>query len=209
MTDSAAERKRDHSAVDQSSSATDEEDRGPMVIEDKRQRLQDEIAMVTAECQDDSHIEWDEDEERVWKHRLKHIEDLKANQTYERVQRQSVSQKILSHRWVDKPHRSRYTVRGYEQELTFSEDFYAPTPLSCLVKTLLVCAERDGHTVYFGDCTDAFLQSDLLEEIYVEPPAEARNPQMWCGDSTKLFLSQGRPCCMGNVALMEFWVALL
>ena len=27
--------------------------------------------MVTAECQDDSHIEWDEDEERVWKHRLK------------------------------------------------------------------------------------------------------------------------------------------
>ena len=116
-----------------------------MVIEDKRQRLQDEIAMVTAECQADSHIEWDEDEERVWKHRLKHIEDLKANQTYERVQRQNVSQKILSHRWVDQPHRSRYNVRGYEQELTGSEDFYAPTPLSCLVKTLLVCAERWTH----------------------------------------------------------------
>ena len=28
----------------------------------------------------------------------------------------------------------------------------------------------------FGDCTDAFLQSDLLEEIYVEPPAEAQEP---------------------------------
>ena len=174
MTDPAADRKRDHSAVDQSSSATDEEDRGPMVIEDKRQRLQDEIALVTAECQDDSHIEWDEDEERVWKHRLKHIEDLKANQTYERVQRQNVSQKVL--RWVDKPHRSRYTVRGYERELTGSEDFYAPTLLSCLVETLFVCAEREGHTVYFGDCTDAFLQSDLLEEIYVEPPAEAQEP---------------------------------
>ena len=176
MADPAADRKRDHSAVDQSSSATDEEDRGPMVIEDKRQRLPDEIAMVTAECQDDSPIEWDEDEERVWKHRLKHIEDRKANQTYERVQRQNVSQRVLSHRWVDKPHRSRYIVRGYEQELTGSEDFYAPTPLSCLVETLLVCAEREGHTVYFGDCTDAFLQSDLLEEIYVEPPAEAQEP---------------------------------
>ena len=35
MTDPAADRKRDHSTVDQSSSATDEEDRGPMVIEDK------------------------------------------------------------------------------------------------------------------------------------------------------------------------------
>ena len=28
----------------------------------------------------------------------------------------------------------------------------------------------------FRDCTDAFLQSDLLEEIYVEPPAEAQEP---------------------------------
>ena len=112
----------------------------------------------------------------MWKHRLKHIEDLKSNQTYERVQRQNVSQKVLSYRWVDKPHRSRYTVRGYEQELTGSEDFYAPTPLSCLVKTLLVCAEPEGHTVCFGDITDAFLQSDLLEEIYVEPPAEAQEP---------------------------------
>ena len=123
-----------------------------------------------------SPIEWDEDEEREWKHRLKHIEDLKSNQTHERVQRQNVSQRVLSYRWVDKPHRSRYTVRGYEQELTGSEDFCASTPLSCLVKTLLVCAEREGHTVCFGDCTDAFLQSDLLEEIYVETPAEAQEP---------------------------------
>ena len=115
-----------------------------MVIEDKRQRLQDEIAMVTAECQDDSHIEWDEDEEHVWKHRL--------NQTYERVQRQNVLQRVLSCRWGDKPHRSRCTMRGCEQELTGSEDFCAPTPLSRLVETLLVCAEREGHTVYFGDC---------------------------------------------------------
>ena len=199
MTDSAADRKRDHSAVDQSSSATDEEDRGPMFMEDKRQRLQDEIAMVTAECQDDSHIECDEDEERVWKHRLKHIEDLKANQTYERVQRQNVSQKILSHRWVDKPHRSRYTVRGYEQDLTGSEDFYAPTPLSCLVKTLLVCAERDGHTVYFGDCTDAILQSDLLEEIYVEPSAEAQEPAVVVWRLHKGLLGlKGGPVAWGN-----------
>ena len=57
---------------------------------------------------------------------------------HERVQRQNISQKIFSHRWVDKPHRSRYTVRGYEQELTGSEDFYAPT----LVKTLLVRNEK-------------------------------------------------------------------
>ena len=54
MTNPVPDRKRDHSAVDQSSSAADEHDRGPMFIEDKRQRLQDEIAMVAAECQDES-----------------------------------------------------------------------------------------------------------------------------------------------------------
>ena len=205
MTDSAADRKRDHSAVDQSSSATDEEDRGPMIIEDKRQRLQDEIAMVTAECQDDSHIEWDEDEERVWKHRLKHIEDLKANQTYERVQRQNVSQKVLSHRWVDKPHRSRYTVRGYEQELTGSEDLYAPTPLSCLVKTLLVCAEREGHTV----AQMRFCKVSCWKKFTLNLQQKHRNPQMWCGDSTKLFLVSKEALLHGERALMEFWVALL
>ena len=168
----------DHSAVDQSSSATDEENGGLMVIEDKRQQLQDEIAMVTAKCQDDFLIEWDEDEKRVWKHRLKHIEGLKATRRTS-VCNARKSHRILSHRWVDKPHRSRYIVRGYEKELTGSEDFYAPTPLSCLVKTLLVCTERERHTVYFGDCTNAFLQGDLLDEIYVEPPAKAQADVIW------------------------------
>ena len=60
MTNPVPDRKLDHSAVDQFSSAADEDDRGPMVIEDKRQRLPDEIAMVAAECQDESPIEWDE-----------------------------------------------------------------------------------------------------------------------------------------------------
>ena len=136
MTNPVPDRKRGHSAVDPSSPAAAEDDRGPRVIEDKRRRLQEEIAMVAAECQDETPIEWDEDEEGGGKQRRKHIDDLTSNQTYERVPRQSVSQRVFSHRWVDKPHRSRCTVRGFEQELTGAEDFYAPSPLSCLVKTL-------------------------------------------------------------------------
>ena len=100
-------------------------------------------------------------------------------------------------------------MRGYEQELTGSEDFYAPTPLSCLVRTLLVCAERDGHMVYFVDCTDAFLQSDLLEEIYVEPPAEAQEPADVVWRFHKVFLVSREALLHGERALMEFWVALL
>ena len=48
MTDLVADRKRTHSAVDLSSPATADE---PMTAEDKRQRLQEEIAMIVAECQ--------------------------------------------------------------------------------------------------------------------------------------------------------------
>ena len=65
MTNSVPDRKRGHSAVDPSSPAAAEDDRGPRVIEDKRQRLQEKIAVVAAECQDEAPIEWDEDEERV------------------------------------------------------------------------------------------------------------------------------------------------
>ena len=79
MTNPVPDRKRGPSAVDPSSPAAAEDDRGPMALEDKRQRLQEEIAMVPAECQDETPIEWDEDEERVWKHRLKNIEDLKSD----------------------------------------------------------------------------------------------------------------------------------
>ena len=123
MTDHVADRKRAHSAVDLSSSAMAEE---PMTVEDKRQGLQEEIAMIAAECQEEAPIEWDEDEKRVWKQRRKHIDDLISNQTYQRVPRQSVSQRVFSYRWVDKPHRSRHTVRGFELELTGAEDFHAP-----------------------------------------------------------------------------------
>ena len=138
MTDHVADRKRPHSAVDLS-------------VEDKRQRLQEEIAMIAAECQEEAPIEWDEDEERVWKQRRKHIDDLISNQTYERVPRQSVSQRVLSYRWVDKPLRSRYTVRGFELELTGAEDYYAPTPFAMLGEDPpCLCGTRRAHGVFWG-----------------------------------------------------------
>ena len=176
-----------------------------MVIEDKRQRLQDEIAMVTAECQDDSHIEWDEDDERVWRHRLKHIEDLKANQTYERVQRQNVSQRVLSHRWVDKQKSSRYTVRGYEQEL-----FYAP-PLLCHVwlRPSLSVRNEKGTRFTLEIAQMRFCRVTCWKKFTLSLQQKHRSPQMWCGGSTKLFPVSKEALLHGERALMEFWVALL
>ena len=100
-------------------------------------------------------------------------------------------------------------MRGFEQELTGAEDFYAPTPLQCLVKTLLVCAEREGHTVCFGDCTDACLQSDLLEEIYVNPPVEAQEPADVVWRLHKALPGLKGALLHGVLASMVSWVALL
>ena len=165
--------------------------------------------MVAAECQDETPIEWDEDEERVWKQRRKHIDDITSNQTYERVPRQSVSQRVLSHRWVDKPHRSRCTVRGFEQELTGAEDFYAPTPLSCLVKTLLVCAEREGHTVCFGTAQIRFCRATCWKRSTLNPQQKPRSLQILYGGSTRLFQVSRKAQLHGELVSMGYWVALL
>ena len=51
-------------------------------------------------------------------------------------------------------------------------------PLLChaWLRPSLSVRNEKGTRFTLEDCTDAFLQSDLLEEIYVEPPAEAQEP---------------------------------
>ena len=97
MTDHVADRKRARSAVDLSSPAMAEE---PTTVEDKRQRLQEEIEMIAAECQEEAPIEWDEDEERVWKQRRKHIDDATSERLTTSSQlsmgRQTSSQQVHS-----------------------------------------------------------------------------------------------------------------
>ena len=48
--------------------------------------------------------------------------------------------------------RSRLTARGFEQQLTGTEDHFSATPSPGSLHTLLAAAELLGLTVAFGDC---------------------------------------------------------
>ena len=117
--------------------------------------------------------------ETLLKNRKAHIEKLRRFNVFKRIHRSHCKSRPLTARWVDKHHKSRWTARGYEQFLEGTEDFYSPTPQHTAVKALLVVAEVKDHIVTFGDCEDAFLQSELVTlgdsdpEVYVEPPEEA------------------------------------
>ena len=79
----------------------------------------------------------------------------------ERVQRQNVSKRVLSNRWVDKPHRSRYTVRGYEQELTGSEDFMLPL----LCGPTILHRWNHQNTSCTVECWDDSFQSETVSDM--------------------------------------------
>ncbi len=66
------------------------------------------------------------------------------------------------------------TTRHYEQELRGDEDFYSATPPACTLKVALVLAQRREHVVAVADSSGAFLQADVAEKVWVDPPALAR-----------------------------------
>ena len=98
------------------------------------------------------------------------------------VKRTSCTSTPLSFRWVETVNngepKSRYTTRGYEQELYGNENFYSATPAVEKVKALLVIAEKLGYDVGLGDCSGAFYQALLAgsDDVFAEPPEEAGVP---------------------------------
>jgi len=114
------------------------------------------------------------------KGRAQHLEMLERREVHELL---PVPQDIkpLSMRWVDVPQpdgsvKSRCTARGYEQALFGWEDHYAGTPAVSMLRLLLCLAVLLDLSVAIGDCSQAFYQADLEEEVWVRPPPEAQAP---------------------------------
>ncbi|CAK0797452.1 unnamed protein product [Prorocentrum cordatum] len=86
--------------------------------------------------------------------------------------------KIPTGKWVDiyqadGSKKSRWTTRGFEQQVHGHENFVATTPSLPHLKAMLANAELHDHVVALGDCSGAFYQAHLAEDrIFLEPPPE-------------------------------------
>ncbi|CAK0808138.1 unnamed protein product [Prorocentrum cordatum] len=73
---------------------------------------------------------------------------------------------------------SRWTTRGFEQQVNGRENFVAAAPSLPHLKAMLANAELRDHAVAFGDGSGAFYQAPLTEgRIFLEPPPEAGAPE--------------------------------
>ena len=111
--------------------------------------------------------------------RAAHLSLLERLGVYKWVPLAAATSEPLPVRWVDRTHRypikARLMTRGYEQRDTDDADFYAATPTSGALKTLLAIAAWRGWSVGIADSEHAFLQAELPAEdapIFGSPPPE-------------------------------------
>lgn len=119
-----------------------------------------------------------------WKESMnKEITDLLAHDTWELVKRNSVpkSRRITKSKWVYKiklnkdgsieRFKSRFVVCGYSQVkgLDYFHSFSA-TMRATSMRILLALASGEKLKLEHFDVTNAFTQSDIDSEIYVDPP---------------------------------------
>jgi hypothetical protein len=69
-------------------------------------------------------------------------------------------------------HKARLVVKGYTQWHDIDYDkVFTPVARLDLVRLLIALTAHEGWEVHHMDAKSAFLNGDLLEEVYVEQPA--------------------------------------
>lgn len=134
-----------------------------------RARLNAMLCQLQASCkapsvpEDEEYVHEDEDDfTRTREEHLEKIEGAGDGKEIVRVvPRSSATTRVLSGRWVDTKQmdgtkKSRWTTRGFEQEIYGHENHVAGTPAMAHLKAMLVNAEVHGHVVALGDCSGAF-----------------------------------------------------
>ena len=99
--------------------------------------------------------------------RTRHLADLEQYEVHDCLPLPH-GVKAMSCRWVDRDdatsYKSRLTVRGFEQRLERTEDFYSSTPCAATLPTMLVTAHVLGLSVSVGDGKNAFIQSPFVKQ---------------------------------------------
>ena len=104
------------------------------------------------------------------------LSSIRGERVYTEVYESEVDAKIISGKWVLKPHRARYVLRGFEEDVK-DEDVFASTTMTASVRMPLSQAtdfRNEGYTVFTADLKTAFFNAHMKDGdvVYAKPPPE-------------------------------------
>ena len=107
--------------------------------------------------------------------------------------------KVICGKWVLEPHKARYVLRGFEENVK-DEDVFASTTMTASVRMLLSPAtdlKSEGHTVFTADVKTAFLNASMKDSEVVcanpqpewqrETPDPQKGKVIWEGTEKSLW----------------------
>ena len=112
--------------------------------------------------------------------------------------------KVISGKWVLRPHKARYVLRGVEEDVT-DEDVFASTTMTASVRMLLSLTTDLGdksYTVYTAEVKTAFLNASMKDRdvVYARLPPEWQPESLDQSKGTVVWILQNSLCGLRSVA---------
>ena len=104
------------------------------------------------------------------------LNSIRDKRVYTEMYAREADAKIISGKWVLKPHKARYVLTGFEEDVK-DEDVFATTTMTASVRVLLSQAtdlRNESHTMFTADVKTAFLNAHMKDGdvVYARPPPE-------------------------------------
>ena len=104
------------------------------------------------------------------------LNSIRDKRVYAEVYENEADAQIISGKWVLKPHKARYVLRGFEEDVK-DEDVFASTTMTASVRMLLSQAtdlRSESYTVFTAHVKTAFLSAHVKDGdvVYARPPPE-------------------------------------
>ena len=104
------------------------------------------------------------------------LNSIKDKRVYAEMYESDADAKIISGKWVLKPHKARNVLRGFQEDVK-DEDVFASTTMTASVSMVLSQAtdlRSEGYTVFTADVNAAFLNAHMKDSdvVHARPPPE-------------------------------------
>ena len=104
------------------------------------------------------------------------LNSIRDKRVYTEVYESEADAKIISGKWVLKPHKARYVLRGFEEDVK-DEYVFASTTMTASLRMLLSQAtdlRNEGYTLFTADVKTAFLNGHVKDGDvwYAKPPPD-------------------------------------